>query len=198
MQAPKSNKPTRKTQAERRQETTNALLSAARELFVEQGFANTGTPEIVTAAGVTRGALYHHFADKTDLFRAVAAQEAHAIATHIDAATRNIQDPQHAMIAGTNAYFDAMSVPGRAKLLLSDATAILGFAEAVALTKPQGSEELKDGLKRAIPDLSAPDLDALTHVLSAAFDRAALEIADGAERGPYVKALLTLIGKAMA
>lgn len=190
--------PTRRTQAERRTETRTALLSAARELFVSQGFTETGTPELVAKAGVTRGALYHHFEDKTDLFRALAAQEAQAIGDLIEEATRELNDPEQAMIMGTNAYFDAMAVPGRAKILLSDAPSVLGFSEALALTKPEGSEGLKAGLRQAMPELDEVDLDALTNVLSAAFDRAALEIAEGSERTPYVKALFTLISKAMA
>jgi len=192
------NSPTRRTQAERRAETRAALLSAARELFVSKGFAETGTPELVAKAGVTRGALYHHFEDKTDLFRALATKEAHAIGELIEKSTREVNDPEQAMIVGTSAYFDAMAVPGRAKILLSDAPSILGFSEALALTKPEGSEELKDGLRQAIPDMDEVDLDALTNVLSAAFDRAALEIAEGSEREAYVNALFTLIGKAMA
>lgn len=194
----KSVKPKRRTQEERRAETRAALLSAARELFVRQGFSETGTPEIVAKAGVTRGALYHHFEDKTDLFRALATQEAQAIAALIEETTRDVDDPQRAMVVGTNAYFDAMAVPGRAKLLLSDASSVLGYSEALTLTKPEGSEGLRQGLRQAIPELNKADLDALTNVLSAAFDRAALEISEGAEREPYVNALFTLIGKAMA
>lgn len=188
----------RRTQAERREETRTRLLTAARALFVAKGFAETGTPEIVRAAGVTRGALYHHFQDKTDLFRAVAEDEAKAIGDAIEQQTRDVSDPEEAMVAGTNAYFDAMAVSGRAKLLLSDAPSVLGYAEALSLTKQEGSEGLKEGLKQAIPDLTEADLIALTNVLSAAFDRAASEIAQGAERGPYVNALFTLIGKAMS
>ena len=198
MTKPKETTTRRRTQAERRAETKARLLAAARDLFVARGFAETGTPELVEKAGVTRGALYHHFEDKTDLFRALAIEEAQAIGTAIEETTRDIEDPEEAMVVGTNAYFDAMAVPGRAKILLSDAPSILGYAEALALTKPEGSEGLKDGLRQAIPELSEPDLDALTNVLSAAFDRAALEIAEGSERGPYVNALFTLIGKAMA
>ena len=68
----------------------------------------------------------------------------------------------------------------------------------MSLTKSEGSEGLKEGLRQAIPELEEDDLVALTNVLSAAFDRAALEIAEGSDRGPYVKALFKLIEKAMA
>ncbi|MEO9824000.1 MAG: helix-turn-helix domain-containing protein [Paracoccaceae bacterium] len=198
MKSSASAPPNKRTQAERRAATKSALLKAARQLFVTRGFADTGTPELVAKAGVTRGALYHHFEDKTDLFRALATQEAQAIGALIEERTQDVSDPDEAMIVGTNAYFDAMAVPGRAKLLLSDAPSILGFAEALALTKPEGSEGLKEGLREARPNLSEAELDALTNVLSAAFDRAALEIAEGAERQPYIDALLALVSKTMA
>ncbi len=190
--------PKRRTQAERRAETRSALLAAARDLFVNKGFAETGTPELVAKAGVTRGALYHHFEDKTDLFRAIAIEEARAISALIKERAQGSQDPEAAMIAGSNAYFDAMAVPGRAKILLSDAPSILGFAEADALTEREGGESLKEGLRYANPDLGDADLQAMTEVLAAAFDRAALEIAEGAEREPFVNALLTLVRKAMS
>lgn len=194
----KANSTRPRTQAERRAETRARLMAAARDLFVTKGFSETGTPELVKRAGVTRGALYHHFADKTDLFRAVAIEEAGAIGEAIELATKDIDDPEDAMVIGTNAYFDAMAIPGRAKILLSDAASILGYSQALALTKPAGSEGLKEGLRHAIPELADADLVALTNVLSAAFDRAALEIAEGADRKPYVNALFTLVGKAMA
>ena len=61
----------RRSNADRRAQTRQALLETARPLFAEKGFAATGTPEVVAQAGVTRGALYHHFADKAALFEAV-------------------------------------------------------------------------------------------------------------------------------
>ena len=64
-------------------DTRQALVDAARTLFTEQGYAATGTEEIVAAARVTRGALYHHFHDKTDLFRAVMEQIAREVAEHL-------------------------------------------------------------------------------------------------------------------
>src|ERR1700736_5772327 len=64
-------------------DTRQALVDAARRLFTEQGYAATGTEEIVAAARVTRGALYHHFHDKTDLFRAVMEQIAREVAERL-------------------------------------------------------------------------------------------------------------------
>ena len=204
----------RRTQAERRAATRAQLLDAARELFVEQGYAQTGTPQIVARAGVTRGALYHHFADKADLFRGVCEREAHAVADAIEDATRetgtrdtgtrdtstrdtsthDTDDPMQALRLGTDAYLDAMSVPRRARLLLLDAPAVLGPSEALELTRSDGNAALREGLARARPDVGDAELDALTDVLSAAFDRAALAIANGAERGAYRDAMARLIG----
>ncbi|WP_282062527.1 TetR/AcrR family transcriptional regulator [Roseobacter litoralis] len=185
-------KPVRRSQADRRAETRAKLLEAARDLFIEIGFAETPTPEIVRRAGVTRGALYHHFADKADLFRVLVEKEAKAVSVHIDRETRDVPDPEQAMIIGSNAFFEAMLVPGRVRLLLEEAPAILGHHDAVALTRANGSEELRDGLTRALPGHSPQHIDALTNLLSAAFDRAALEIAYGGDRVTYTEAMLHL------
>ncbi|MEL6640196.1 MAG: helix-turn-helix domain-containing protein [Pseudomonadota bacterium] len=188
----------RRTQAERRAETRALLLRTARRLFLEKGYDRTGMPELVKEAGLTRGALYHHFDDKRDLFLAIAKQDAESIGQHIDAATREVTDPEEAMSVGTQAYFDAMAVPGRAQILLSLAPAILGSKDAKALTAQEGSAELRDGLANAMPDIDTATLDALTDVLSAAFDRAGFEIAHGADREAYTKALFHIIGSLLA
>lgn len=198
MNQPSKASPVRKTQAMRRAETQNALLDAARALFVERGFAQTGLPEVVKKAGVTRGALYHHFEDKTDLFRAVATREAKAITETIDARTSELIDPAEAMSAGTEAYFDAMLVPGRAKILLMDAPSILGHRTAQMLTQREGSQSLRHGLERALVGRSGEEIDALTSVLSATFDRAALEIAQDGDRDLYTQALYTIVERLLA
>ena len=190
-----SAKPKRRSQAERRAETRAKLVGAARKLFISKGFAETATPEVVRLAGVTRGALYHHFEDKKDLFRAVAFAEAAAVSDHIEKRTRGISDPQQALAAGTDAYFDAMAKPGRVKILLEEATAVLGHAAAKELTQNNGSEELRQGLKNALPQASESKVNALTNLLSAAFDRAAQDIAHGAEITPYRDAMFELLTK---
>ncbi len=194
MSAPEKT-PTRRTQAQRREETRTQLLDTARALFLSKGYDPTGMPELVKQAGLTRGALYHHFEDKADLFKAVAEREAEAIGKTIDLATRDLDDPDEAMLAGTNAYFDAMAEPGRATILLVYAPAILGSEVAKMLTASEGTAELKDGLSKAMPHLSSEELEALTVVLAAAYDRAALEIANGGDRAAYTGALSSIVRK---
>jgi AcrR family transcriptional regulator len=167
------------------------LMEAARTLFVERGYAETSTPEVVRAAGVTRGALYHHFADKLALFDAVVTAEAEALARQIEsAATGAGADP---LAAGTSAFFDAMAAQGRARLLLVDGPAVLGRARMDEIDAGQGRQSLRTGLAAARPDLPPETLDAMSVVLSAAFDRAALDIAEGAGAAPYFDALAALM-----
>ena len=109
----------RRTNPERAEATKTALLDAARGLFVEKGYAETSTPEIVEVAKVSRGALYHHFDDKRDLFRAVVEREAQAVAAEIEASASTALPAREALLKGSMAYLDAMSVPGRTRLLLS-------------------------------------------------------------------------------
>jgi AcrR family transcriptional regulator len=85
----------RRRQQDRTEATRAALLQASRKLFVEKGYAETSTPEIVAATGLTRGALYHHYADKRALFAAVVEQEAATVAGEIE----NMGPPETALEA---------------------------------------------------------------------------------------------------
>lgn len=167
------------------------LLASARRLFVEKGYAETSTPEIVKDAGVTRGALYHHFDDKAALFDALIRAEAESLAADIEvAALGNAGD---SMQAGAKAFFAAMSHPGRARLLLVDGPAALGQARMDEIDAGNGRRTLRDGLAAASPDLPSEELDALSLLLSAAFDRAAQAIADGTDEAPLLAGILMLI-----
>lgn len=183
----------RRTQVERRAATRVALMDAARALFIENGFAATGTPEIVASAGVTRGALYHQFADKKELFHAVATREAEAINSAIESATSNARGPREALRLGAIAYFDAASTHGRSEILLIQAPAVMGLDAATTLIHGAGGAELRHGLIALHPTMATSDVDALTNILSAAFDRAALAIANGAPRRPYERMVMTLL-----
>ncbi|MGE3927315.1 MAG: TetR family transcriptional regulator [Lautropia sp.] len=183
-----------KSNPERSEATRQALIWAARALFIEKGYAATSTPEIVAVAGVTRGALYHHYADKQALFRAVAEHESRALAAEIEVAAHPGLGPVAALVAGSAAYLTAMTVPGRTRLLLVDAPAVLGAAAATALDEAGAAATLRAGLAAALGDRSGGlPLAELATLLSAAFDRAALEIDQGGDAAAYRSAMVGLI-----
>lgn len=181
--------------AARRAAMRERLITAARVLFAEKGYAETSTPEIVKAAEVTRGALYHHFDGKEALFGAVAEAEAQAVTQAIEAAARG--PGAEGLEAGSRAYFAAMAVPGRARILLVDGPAVLGAAAMDEIDAGGGRRALRMGLASAATGLDEAGLDALAVVLSAAFDRAALAIAEGAAPAPYEAAMAALTGAAV-
>ena len=183
-----------RSNSERTRMTRQALIEAARRLFVEKGYAETATPDIVAAAGVTRGALYHHFEDKRAVFRAVAEQEAAAVSADIERQSMTASTPRDALLSGARAYFDAMQVEGRTRLLLLDAPAVLGAAEAAALDAREAESMLRAGLGDYLGGMAAEALlTPLTGLLSAAFDRAALAIEAGEDRAAYEAAIASVI-----
>jgi len=177
---------------ERTEQTRQALIDAGRRLFVEKGYAETATPEIVAAAGVTRGALYHHFEDKKALFRAVIECEARAVAGTIEAHSASHDAPRAALIAGASAYFDAMMADGRTRLLLIEAPAVLGLPATATIDAENAEATLRAGLAAMLPQAGAM-LAPLTLLLSAAFDRAAIAIEAGGERRDYEQAIAVLL-----
>ena len=174
--------------------TRLALISAARQLFVEKGYADTATPDIVAAAGVTRGALYHHFEDKKALFRAVIEREAMAVASDIDRGAASAATPRDALVSGASAYFAAMAVEGRARLMLLEAPAVLGVERTAEIDRDNAEDRLREGVSDYLGSaVSADDVRALSNLLSSAFDRAVLEIERGGDRSLYKAAIERLI-----
>jgi AcrR family transcriptional regulator len=138
----------RETQAVRSARTRGALLGAARELFAEKGFASTGREEIAERAGVTRGALYHHFASKTDLAAAVVEQlDGELVDLVVAAALRGsgVRDQLH---RGCRAYMDACAEPTMARIL-ADAPAVLGIEACRALDTVACAPLMADVFARA-------------------------------------------------
>lgn len=181
---------------DRTERTRSALMQAARRLFIERGYGETSTPEIVAAAGITRGALYHHFEDKRALFRAIVIDEALAVASAIERNAPAELQPIDALLAGSSAYLDAMRVPGRTRLLLIEGPSVLGLTEMKKLDEENAARTLREGLEAAMSKRSASSsasLAALADMLSAAFDRAALAIDAGEDAEHYRTAVATLI-----
>ncbi len=166
-------------------------MTAARDLFVEKGYADTATPEIVAAAGVTRGALYHHFADKLALFRAVVEAEARAVATDIDNSASEESDAIEALLAGSRAFISAMQLAGRTRLLLLDGPAVLGRPAMDEIDRRHSARTLAEGLQAAIDHgaIRPLPLEPLVMLLSAMFDRAALFIAEHGHEADCMQAI---------
>lgn len=177
---------------DRSESTRRALLEAARGLFVQRGYGDTSTPDVVAAAGLTRGALYHHFSDKRDLFRQVLEGEAEAVREDILAAANPDLSPHAALLRGAEAYLDTMTLPGRTRLLLIEGPAVLGPEQALAIDEANAGSTLREGLEHALGKENV-DFDALARLLSAAFDRAALEIDAGEDRETMRRTMLWLV-----
>jgi len=171
----------RRTQEERRATTRAALVAAARDLFAARGYGDVGTEEIVRKAGVTRGALYHHFADKAELFEAVFESVEGELADGLVGAVATIGDagPVEIMRRSADAWLEACLDPAVQRVVLLDGPAVLGYEQWRAITT-QGGFGLVTGLLQAAVDegLVRPQpLDPLAHILVGALDEAALYVA---------------------
>jgi AcrR family transcriptional regulator len=177
----KSPPETRRTQQERTERTRAALIAAARRLFGDEGFADVGAERVAREAGMTRGALYHQFTDKTDLFAAVLDQVEAEIAQRVAGAVAGFtaDDTVGMLLAGADAWLDASSEPHLQRIVLLDGPSVLGWDRwrEICLRHTVGliAALLHDGIARG--SLAAQPVDALTHVLVGAVDEAALYIA---------------------
>jgi len=156
-------------------------MTAARELFTERGYDDVGTEEIVRAAGVTRGALYHHFGDKASLLRAVyeriEAESTERVARVVLGS--ELHSPLDAMKAGVEAFLDECAEPELRQIALHDAPAVLGWerwreigaANGLGLIEASVSAAIEAGEIRALP------VKPLAHLLMGALDEAAMLLA---------------------
>jgi AcrR family transcriptional regulator len=171
----------RRSQVDRSAATRAALVAAARGLFAERGFGGVGTETIVQAAGVTRGALYHQFADKTALFEAVyeAIEEDLAAGLGERILAAGVEDPVEAMALGADAWLDACREQEVQQIVLLDGPAVLGWQRWRDIGLRYGLGLVEGMLARAIEVGRIPPqpVSPLAHVLVGALDEAALYIA---------------------
>lgn len=169
-----------RTKAAQREATVAALTKAARELFAGRGYAAVGTEEIVQRAGVTRGALYHHFrGGKEDLFRAVLVQVSAEIVQRVAKAASVTEDPWEELVLGSEAFLDACTTPEVQRIVLLDAPAVLGWDVRRAIDADYGMRLLEGALQNAIDAgrVVPGSANAMAHVLAGALDEAAMVVA---------------------
>lgn len=168
----------KRTQAERSESTRGALIEAARGLFAEHGYAGVGTEEIVRAAGVTRGALYHHFDGKRELFAAVYEQVEIELAERIAAGAlaANAESPLEAMRAGAEMFLQACTEPEAQRIVLLDGPSVLGWDRWREIAAEHGLGLIEASLQAAIDAkaIEPQPVRPLAHVLMGALDEAAM------------------------
>jgi AcrR family transcriptional regulator len=169
----------RRTQAERTEATRGALIAAARSLFAERGYADVATEEIVRRAGVTRGALYHHFGGKEELFRDVYEVVEQQVTERIAARMGQPDDPIDRLRRGAGLFLDICMEPDVQRIALIDAPSVLGWETWREIGERYGLGLLQAALQNAIDIGALPKqpVRALAHVLLGALDEAALVVA---------------------
>lgn len=168
-----------RTKAAQRAATVARLVSVGRELFGRLGYAQAATEEIVARAGVTRGALYHHFGTKEGLFRAVLEEVQRDVAGRIAAAAEAESDPWRRLEAGCRAFLTASVDPQVWRILLVDAPAVVGWDVWREVDIAHGTRLLVEALDALAAGgrIDPPSVAALGHLLSGAMNEAALWIA---------------------
>jgi AcrR family transcriptional regulator len=187
-------------------DTRKALVDAARQLFTEQGYAATGTEEIVAVARVTRGALYHHFRDKTDLFRAVMEQVAREVAENMVSAglapAGGVPGDAWAEVReGLSTFLDLCVVTDDfQRIVLVEGPAVLGHEAWNDLVARYGSNLLAEWLTRAMAEgtIASVPVQPLTRLLIAMIAESSLYIAHADDRAAARQAVGVTLDRLLA
>lgn len=192
---------TRRTQAERLATTRRQLLDSARLYFGSQGYEAASTVEILEHAGLTRGALYHHFADKRSLFLAVAAEVDVEISGKASKGVVQLKSADQRLLTGLKIYLEGLVEPANAQILLLDGPSVIGWQN---VTDPQKVHSIR-AFTQLIADYRPQDSQQrhviLADLLSAMVDRTALVIAQSPDhpekRQEYVDQMFVLVKRSL-
>ena len=167
----------------RGEQTRRALIDAGRELFVEHGFFNTSIGDLVTKSSVgTRGAFYHHFKDKAELFRAVFEDVENDLTLRFIAAPPPGADPWERLTSGLHGFLQAAQEPAVQRVILVDGPVVLGWQTLREIQEGNSIAIINDVVREAIAEGVIDDqpVAELTHMLVAALEEAALLVAHAA------------------
>lgn len=165
--------------SQQRAETRTALLRESRRLFAAKGYGAVGLSEIVAAAGVTKGALYHNFDSKSELFAAVLEQVQAEVGDRVAAAAEAVDDRWDQLVAGCEAFLLTCTDPDIQRIMLIDGPAVLGWHEWRAMDAAESARHLEEALTALAEEgvLADQPIAPLTHLLSGAMNEAALWLA---------------------
>ena len=171
------------TQSERREKTRTAIVKAARRIFGERGFAAATMDDIAGGARVAKGAVYHHFRTKEELFSAVFDSVSRELVIEIDRIARAEKDVLAAMAAGTEAYFAACAKGAIGQILLRDGPAVLGWERWREIDARHFGGKLPRALTVAIENglIARQPVEPMARLLLGAMTEAAVACSTGSE-----------------
>lgn len=174
----------RRTQAERSDETSARLVAAARRLFGRDGYAATSTEAVAAAAGLTKGAAYHHFRNKAALFRAVFVHEQEEISAALRRAAAEEPDSWTALLRGCRTFLEHCMDPAFRQVVLLDGPAVLGWEAVREIEYAYTLRVLTDGIRAAAAEgrLADGDPTARSHLIFGALCEAGMLLARSDDR----------------
>jgi AcrR family transcriptional regulator len=188
--------PVRSQRVSQGEETKAALLDAARALFGEHGYAATSLDDVVARAGVTKGALYHHFGGKAELFRAVYEQVKRELSDQV-VQVFLLPDPWQALIAGSRLMVEAQLDPAMRRIALHDARSVLDWEQIRTVETRYGTVGIRGVLRRAVRvgAIDAQPLRPLAMMLSGAIAEACFYVADADDPDAALEEAIALLGR---
>lgn len=166
--------------AAQRESTATALVSEARRQFASRGYAAVRLAEIVSALGITKGALYHHFNGKAALFRRVVQDIQQEVGERVSIAAAVHKDPWSELVAGCDAFLAAHADPEVQQIMLVDAPSVLGWHEWRAMDDASSGRLLTEVLAVLAEEkiISAQSVTPIARLLSGAMNEAAIWLAE--------------------
>lgn len=170
--------PVKQTKAEQTLRTRRAILDRARHLFATKGYAATGTEEIISELGITRGALYHQFNDKLGVFKAVVAEAYNEMMDYISAKVQPLEDPWEQLVIGCQAFLEIAQQEERRRLVFIEAPAILA-AETLVEFDQYGFGLLQESIQKVIKEgkLNTIDAEGFAHLVNGSLNELASWVA---------------------
>lgn len=184
------------TQAERRATTRAAILEAATELFADRGYEATSISDVLERSGVSRGALYHHFASKEDVFATVFVTKSSDAIRRAVARSRPASSPFEALVSGCLAWLDIVAEPPSARIVLVDGPVALGWSRATTIEEATSLGVMRQGIRAAVEsgEVTVPSVELAAQLVNAVVAQAALRVSVGgaepSEAAALVRAML--------
>ena len=188
--------PTQSLKAQQSEATRAGLIATARRLFAMRGYAGVSIEEIVRSAGVTRGALYHHFTDKAELFRAVVEELELEITSRVAARAQREPRPEKHLEVGMQELLDAFLDRAVQQIVILDGPSVLGFEDWREMDAQHAIGLLRMALEAAMDAdyIERQPIDPLAHMLLGAMNEAGLYIA----RAQDERAARAEVGRSLA